>query len=126
MRIFLLILLLATASLAAPPAAGQQFYSWRDADGVRHFSDSPPPHDNYVPRQIREPRRRAAEKPDAAKPSTNAACTRARANIAVFANNDIVNMDRNNDGKPETLTEAERAYELDRAMAVSRRFCASQ
>jgi len=123
MRIFLLIL----TCLAAAPAYAQQFYSWRDADGVRHFSDSPPAHENYVPRQIRERGQRAAETAETATgaPSSNPACTRARANIAVFANNDSVRMDRNNDGEAELLSDVERAAELDRALVISRRACAS-
>lgn len=118
MRIFLPILF----CLAALPAGAQQFYSWRDANGVRHYSQSPPPHDNYQERMVREPRKPpAAAEP--AKASSNPACTRARANIAVFANNDSVSMDRDGDGKAEVLSDAQRAAELDRAMAVSKTAC---
>jgi hypothetical protein len=35
-------LLLALLTLAAPVAAGEM-YSWTDANGTKHFSDSPPP-----------------------------------------------------------------------------------
>ena len=29
--------------LAAAPAGAQQVYSWTDANGTKHFSDTPPP-----------------------------------------------------------------------------------
>ena len=37
---FLLLVLLA---VGLPAVAAQQVYSWTDANGVKHFSDSPPP-----------------------------------------------------------------------------------
>lgn len=35
--------LLIVLSLAATPVAAQQVYSWTDANGTKHFSDTPPP-----------------------------------------------------------------------------------
>ena len=40
-RIFPVIILLVWVAAAAP--AGADVYSWIDADGVRHFSNTPPP-----------------------------------------------------------------------------------
>lgn len=36
-------ILLILLCLAAAPAGAQQVYSWTDANGTKHFSDSPPP-----------------------------------------------------------------------------------
>ncbi len=36
-------LALALLALAAAPLAAQQVYTWTDANGVKHFSDAPPP-----------------------------------------------------------------------------------
>jgi hypothetical protein len=121
MRILLPILL----CLAALPAAGQQFYSWRDANGVRHFSQTPPPHNDYQSRTIRTRARPAetAGAAPAAAASTNPACTRARANIAVFAANDRVSMDRDGDGQAEVLDASARAAELDRALKTAETAC---
>lgn len=38
-RLSILVLLLAVAG----PLAAQQVYTWTDANGVKHFSDAPPP-----------------------------------------------------------------------------------
>lgn len=37
------LLLLALLCLGAAPAGAQQVYSWTDANGTKHFSDTPPP-----------------------------------------------------------------------------------
>jgi hypothetical protein len=37
------LLLLTLACLCAAPALAQQVYSWTDANGTKHFSDTPPP-----------------------------------------------------------------------------------
>lgn len=122
----ILPLLFCLSSLVAAPAHAQQFFIWRDANGVRHYSDSPPPHNKYAERTIRERRKPEATAPNAIPASTHPACTRARANIAVFANNDTVRMDRNNDGVAELLNDAERAAELNRATTAARISCVSQ
>ena len=37
------LLALALLALLASPLAAQQVYTWTDANGVKHFSDAPPP-----------------------------------------------------------------------------------
>jgi hypothetical protein len=37
------LLLLVLFCLGAAPAGAQQVYSWTDANGTKHFSDTPPP-----------------------------------------------------------------------------------
>ncbi|HMM67169.1 MAG TPA: DUF4124 domain-containing protein [Dokdonella sp.] len=37
------LLLLVLLCLGAAPAGAQQVYSWTDANGTKHFSDTPPP-----------------------------------------------------------------------------------
>jgi hypothetical protein len=37
------LLVLTLACLCAAPAFAQQVYSWTDANGTKHFSDTPPP-----------------------------------------------------------------------------------
>lgn len=37
------LIVLVIACLSAVPALAQQVYSWTDANGTKHFSDTPPP-----------------------------------------------------------------------------------
>ena len=37
------LLVIALLCLGAAPAGAQQVYSWTDANGTKHFSDTPPP-----------------------------------------------------------------------------------
>jgi hypothetical protein len=80
----LLLLVLLAASAAAPAAT--QVYSWTDANGVKHFSDSPPPaHVTATKIKVRG-QLTTDTAPSEANPSNAAAGTGAAANPAAAKN----------------------------------------
>ena len=135
----LLLVLLATAL----PVAASQVYSWTDANGVKHFSDSPPPPSvNAQKIKVRggvtsedgtitpTPDATAAAKPD--EPAANGAqapnkplvdspenrakqCQMAKTNLELLRSNFQVSAPAGDDGKTQVLDEAGRKQALDRA-----------
>lgn len=107
--------------LALPVAAGE-LYQWKDANGVTHYSDSPPPGGEYENRIIGN----SGSAGTAAKPEEAAAeneqCTMARANLELLAGDAPVGKDSDGDGKPDVeMTPAERDGQkrlAEAAMAV--------
>lgn len=110
--------LLACLALTVQAQSGG-VYKWKDAKGVTHYSDSPPPGGRYgsvLPDA-------AARVATPAKPDPR--CATARANIAQLKSgrNDI-GLDADRDGKPDKpLDEAQRADQLRMAEASERNFC---
>ncbi|RPE79577.1 DUF4124 domain-containing protein [Vulcaniibacterium tengchongense] len=106
----------------ALPAAASKVYQWKDAQGVTHYSDSPPPDAAYRNRAIRNPAEPAPQA--AAKPVVNANCSNARSNLQVLQSGSPVGVDEDRDGKPErTLTESERANRVALAEAQIKTYC---
>ena len=99
-------------------------YQWKDASGVTHYSDTPPP-SAYKQRNIYNP---DPDAPPAANkaPAENPACTTARNNIALLQNNQTVRMDSDGDGKPDkVLDDKGRANQLALAQAMLNANCGS-
>jgi hypothetical protein len=123
------------AAIAAPVCA-QSVYTWKDAKGVTHYSDSPPPasakQDNVrtvavppappavspVSRTVPAPATTVARGPVAAAapdPATAksiadaraAACKQAQDNLAVLQTNAPVGMDQDGDGKNDSVLTAD-------------------
>ena len=123
MRLLLAPLLL----LAASGALAQEIYTWRDADGVVHHSDSAPPKGKFETRTIRQP---TSTEPAAAEGATDGRareraedCARARNNVEVINGNATIRMDLDGDGTAETLTSEQRAAALSQAQAQSDLTC---
>jgi hypothetical protein len=117
----LFVLVLASA---AAQAAGGGIYQWKDAKGVTHYADTPPPASEYKQRSIHHP------DPDqpatAAKPAENPACATARQNIALLNGHQNVQIDSDGDGKPDkALSADDRANQLALAQATLKTSCAS-
>ena len=114
-----------TAGLLAValPAAAGEIYQWKDAKGVTHYSDSPPPNQAHMSRAINQkgsPAVSVAAKPVVA----NADCTNARSNLKILQGNTEVGIDENQDGKPErNLTAQERANRTRLAEAGVKTYC---
>ena len=120
----LLLPWLAAGLLAvALPAAAGEIYQWKDAKGVTHYSDSPPPNQAHKSRAINQkgsPAVSVAAKPVVA----NADCTNARSNLKILQGNTEVGIDENQDGKPErNLTAQERANRTRLAEAGVKTYC---
>ena len=115
----ILVLVLASATAQA---AG--IYQWKDAKGVTHYTDTPPPDSQYKQRSIYQS---APDQPaTAAKPAENPACATARNNIALLNSKQNVQLDSNGDGKPDkALSDSDRANQLALAQATLNTSCAS-
>ena len=140
---------LAALSIAAV-ADAQQVYSWKDAKGVTHYSDSPPPAGASTKREILVPavapvasvsRAPAAQVAKAAKPAeakpekpveTDAQraaraenCKTAQANLAILQGKSAVAVDEDGDGKNDkVLDDKARAAEAQAAQDVITTHCA--
>ena len=107
----------------ALPAAAQQVYQWKDANGVTHYTDTPPPGQSKP--TVRTGGGKApAQAAAAPKPVANADCTNARSNLNVLQGKDRVFMDENKDGKPDReLNAGERATRLKQAEHEVELYC---
>jgi hypothetical protein len=115
----ILVLVLASATAQA---AG--IYQWKDARGVTHYTDTPPPDSQYKQRNIYHPD--SGPPATAAKPAENPACTTARNNIALLNSKQNVQLDSDGDGKPDkALSDNDRANQLALAQATLSTSCAS-
>lgn len=110
-----LVLAAAVAAFALPAAAGK-VYQWKDANGVTHYSDEPPPRGAYRDREIpsRDPATIAPVAEPAAVPAADAdVCAQARTNLQRLQSGEVVGLDADGDGQPDApLTEAERAEQM--------------
>ncbi|HET6436131.1 MAG TPA: DUF4124 domain-containing protein [Xanthomonadaceae bacterium] len=125
--------------------AHAQVYQWKDAQGVTHYSDAPPPKGQYDARYIHNqvpapvpapasasatadaPAGQAADAPaDAAEVAARvkANCDVATANFARLQSGDPIGPDADGDGKPDkTLGEDERAEQVRAARRDIANWC---
>ncbi|MFN7552889.1 MAG: DUF4124 domain-containing protein [Pseudomonadota bacterium] len=114
----------------------QQFYKWKDADGVTHYTTTPPPEGTRSDRVAVNPEpppvAAAAAEPGsdvdagmdaAAVMQRGAACDKARANLATLQNNPFVSIDKDGDGTGEMLTVEEHEAQLAIAREQVRTLC---
>lgn len=114
------------AALAAFPAAATDLYQWKDAQGVTHYSDSPPPAQagGQVKNRVIRNKTGTASQTVAAAPAENAQCSSARANLKQLQSSAQVGVDNNGDGKPDNLLDAQqRAAQVQLAEASIRAYC---
>jgi hypothetical protein len=131
--------------LLAASAHAQTVYTWKDAKGVTHYSDAPPPKSvgKSQVKTVRAPTpastSAAAATPvagttvaataAAAKAATdvaaaNARCSQARANLAALQGTAPVGLDADRDGKPDsTLSAEDRAAQVASMQAAIQRDC---
>lgn len=123
-------LLTAVLLVIAYPAAAGEVYQWKDAKGVTHYSDSPPPDKGaYRNRSVRADAPApteavAAATPGDARPADNPQCLTARRNLDSLKGTAPVGLDANNDGIPDAEMGAdERAAQLQLAEAGIKAWC---
>lgn len=94
-------------------------YKWKDARGVTHYSDRPPPGGSYASVRADAAARVAGPAP------LDPRCTTARSNIErLNSGNADIGLDADRDGKPDApLTAAMRVDQLRMAEAAARNFC---
>ncbi|GAB2502859.1 DUF4124 domain-containing protein [Lysobacter humi (ex Lee et al. 2017)] len=118
-RFALLPLGLALATFALAAGAGE-LYQWKDAKGVTHYSDAPPPGQKHTTRRMDARPAPVA----AAKPVVNADCSNARNNLKLLQGTGKLGVDDNNDGKLDReLTTSERAGRLKMAEGQIEIYC---
>jgi hypothetical protein len=127
MRMSCVILASLLFSLAGLSQAGE-LYQWKDAKGVTHYSDAPPPKGQYQARNIQV---RDGQKPPvaAAKVTTAASanCTLSKTNLERLKAGGDIGLDANRDGTPDApLNAEERARQVELAETNIRKFCTTQ
>ncbi|WP_147653434.1 DUF4124 domain-containing protein [Vulcaniibacterium gelatinicum] len=130
----LLCAVLACGAFAAQ--AAETIYQWKDANGVTHYSSTPPPKGaKYQRREVAGDRAKppAAEPAPASAPAGSAAapaagdsarCEQARRNLEYLRSGAVVGLDANGDGQPDApLDEAARARQAELAQAAIKAYC---
>ena len=110
---------------ALTPAFAAKVYQWKDAKGVTHYTDTPPPDQAIKGRNVRDDAGQPAAPATTAKPPVaNANCSNARSNLTVLQGGNPVGIDEDKDGKPDrNLTDAERANRTELAQAQIKTYC---
>ncbi|PJK11496.1 DUF4124 domain-containing protein [Lysobacteraceae bacterium NML120232] len=121
-RLPTLMMLGLCAAAAITPAAAQQIYQWKDAQGRTHYSSTPPSNGNYSIRGVRD-KQPEGNAPAAApaKPESEQ-CKQARTNLAVLRDSPSVQM-TGSDGNPRTLNDEERAAQMRLAQTILETNC---
>ena len=114
----------AVALLACGIASAGDVYQWKDAKGVTHYSDAPPPKGQY---QARDVRHRDDEAPAASAnpaPVTHKNCAVAKTNLDRLKTGGDIGLDANGDGKPDApLSDFQRKKLTELAEANIRTYC---
>ena len=119
----MLVCALIAASVCAPQVLAGEVYQWTDANGVTHYSQTPPPGGGAKYRVISH-RQPEAQAPAATAAAEDPQCGVARANIALIEGGGRVQRDTNADGVPDRdLTAVERESQLQLARLVLRTNC---
>lgn len=109
---------------ACTTALAGKIYQWKDAKGVTHYSDSPPPEGHAKDRHIDNRGEPAPAAAVAGKSVENPMCTTAKRNLQVLGGKTAVQQDSDGDGKPDkTLTEDDRGAQRNLAEAAVKAYC---
>lgn len=116
--------LLLLAAGACVGASATNVYQWKDAKGVTHSSDKPPPGTGYDTRRI-DTRGEPVESPAVAtSPAVDPQCATARQNLQLLGSGATVMRDTDGDGKPDTaLSDEDRAAQKTLADAAAKAYC---
>lgn len=116
---------LSVLCLAGVVTAGE-VYQWKDANGVTHYSQTPPPKGQFQQRQITSHGTAAPQQTQndaSTQGAVNPQCATARSNVEALTSNKSVH-EADADGKPgRVLGDADRANQLELANAAVKAFC---
>lgn len=123
--------LLALLLAALPLAAEGPVFTWVDAQGVRHYAQTPPPEGiRYEVRGVRNepvgttvPTAPETAARAAVTPEDQRSCERARLSLAQLDSDQPLTMDRDGDGTAEPLSAEDRAAQRRLAEQAIRAFC---
>lgn len=118
------ILILAAAGvLAAAAVHGSEVYQWKDANGITHYSQTPPPKGSYQQRAISGERAGSAQPVATQAAAEDPRCATAQANVAALASGRPVH-EAGEEGQPgRALNDAERASQTELANAAVKAYC---
>jgi hypothetical protein len=109
---------------AAPAAFAGEVYQWKDANGVTHYSQTPPPQGKFQARSIYQRQPVVEGQTASAAPAESTQCTTARKNIELLQSGAKLQMDSDGDGKADRdLSDNDRDKQLQIAQTVSRVNC---
>jgi len=117
----------AVALLACGVASAGDVYQWKDAKGVTHYSDAPPPKGQYQARDVshRDIEATTASPSGSPAPVTSQNCAQAKINLDRLKTGGDMGLDANGDGKPDApFSDAERTRQTQMAEAKIRIYCA--
>ena len=113
------------ALLACGVAGAGDVYQWKDAKGVTHYSDAPPPKGQYQARDVTHRDVEAAAASKDAAPVTDKNCALAKTNLDRLKTGGDMGLDANRDGRPDApFSDAERARQTQMAEAKIKIYCA--
>lgn len=116
--------ILGLAAIGPAAAIAGEVYQWKDANGVTHYSETPPPKGAYKQRVISSGGQAQAPVTAAVAPAEDAQCTTARANLALLQGKARLQLDTDGDGKPETpMSDSDRANQMELAQATLKANC---
>ena len=109
-----------------------EIYKWRDKDGNIHYSDVEPAKQT-AQRKVVKPKSTKALSPEeqAAKDKADkaaekaSACSVAQSRVKIITSTNNIQMDLNNDGKPESLTPEQYAQQTEILKAQANIQCAN-
>jgi hypothetical protein len=105
-------------------AMAADVYKWKDANGVTHYSESPPPKGSAEYRMFLYAKREGAKTAVSAEANQ---CTTARSNVSLLESGKPLRRDTDGDGKPDAdLSDKDRAQQLELAKMVLRANCPAQ
>jgi Domain of unknown function (DUF4124) len=105
-------------------AMAADVYKWKDAKGVTHYSESPPPKGSAEYRMYLYAKREGAKTAVSAEANQ---CTTARSNVSLLESGKPLRRDTDGDGKPDAdLSDKDRAQQLELAKMVLRANCPAQ
>ncbi|MEH6420877.1 DUF4124 domain-containing protein [Pseudomonas sp. CGJS7] len=116
---------LALAVLASA-ATATELYQWKDAQGVTHYSDSPPPSQSgqVKNRVIKSKTGTPTQTASVSATSESTQCLNARGNLKQLQSSAQVGVDNNGDGKPDNVLDAkQRQAQIDLAQSSIRAYC---
>lgn len=116
--------LLAASALAAATASAGEVYQWKDANGVTHYSQTPPAQGKFQQRTITQHVSAAAPAQPTAERAVSPQCATAQRNIELLQGGSRLQVDSNGDGQPDgDLDDADRQKQLEIAQTVARVNC---
>jgi Domain of unknown function (DUF4124) len=123
LRVSLIASALAIGVAPAAFASGE-VYQWKDANGVTHYSQTPPQQGKFQSRSIYHRQPVTDGQTATAVQTESPQCTTARKNIELLQSGAKLKVDSDGDGKPDRdLDDSDRDKQLQIAQTISRVNC---